>query len=62
LLLILLVYRLFAAAVIFALQYKLRVQPMSRAVAEGRAGSKAITYDSDSEQDEEGEGKPALLG
>jgi hypothetical protein len=44
-----------------ALQYKLRVQPMSRAVSEGRAGNKAITYDSDREDDEEGEGEHALL-
>jgi hypothetical protein len=43
------------------LQYKLKVAPMSRAVAEGRAGNKAQAYGSDSEDDEEGEGEHALL-
>jgi hypothetical protein len=42
-------------------QYKLKVQPMSRAIAEGRAGNKALTYGSDSEDDEEGEGEQQCL-
>ncbi|WIA39826.1 hypothetical protein OEZ86_013276 [Tetradesmus obliquus] len=45
-----------------SVQYKLKVQPLTRAVAEGRAGNKPQAYGSESEDDEEGEGSGSGSG